>query len=157
MAGVGKSAIGNSLAKALGCKFIDTDKLIEEERGKALQNILDELGDEGFIRLESSKIKEFSKTKHAVFAPGGSVIYSQDAMKLLKNISNVVYIFLDPQTIEKRINIKSRGIVGLRDKSFQELFAERETLYKYFADLTIDTSGKTPSEIGKEILSFTAP
>lgn len=157
MAGSGKSVVGNILADSLGWKFIDTDLLIEEEQDNTLQNILDEMGDKKFIKLESSKIKEFVATTNTVFAPGGSIVYEDEAMELLKNISSIIYISTDLQTIKERIDIPSRGIVGLKEKSIQELYKERETLYKRSAGWTVDTAGKTPIEIKEEILSLMAP
>lgn len=148
MAGAGKSSAGAILARLLGWSFQDIDKLMEEERGKPLQDILDELGDDSFVE------EEFSKIQNAVIAPGGSIVYSRDAMELLKNISTVVYIRTDPKSIEERIDATSRGIVGLRGKTFQKLFKEREDLYKHFADITVDVSQKTPEEIATEIASI---
>lgn len=154
MSGAGKSAVGNILAESIGWEFVDTDKIIEEDHGKSLQDILDEVGDERFKKLESSKIKELSHMRHSVFAPGGSVVYSHDAMNLLKNISVVVYLYSDLREIEQRIDPASRGIVGLKEKDFGELYAERESLYRKFADFVVDTSEKDPNEVAKEILTL---
>lgn len=154
MSGAGKSAVGNILAESIGWKFVDTDKLIEEDHGRSLQDILDEVGDERFKELESSKIKELSQMRHSVFAPGGSVVYSHDAMDLLKNISVVVYLSSDLRKIEQRIDPVSRGIVGLKGKDFRELYTERESLYRKFADFTVDTSEKDLNEVAEEVLSI---
>lgn len=154
MSGTGKSAVGNILADSLSWRFVDTDRLMEEEQNKPLQSILDELGDERFIQAESLKIGEFSRTEHSVLAPGGSAVYSTDTMKLLKEISTVIYLHSESETIAQRINPESRGIVGLKSKSFKELYTERESLYKRFSDVIVDTEEKTPEEISKEILSL---
>ncbi len=153
MAGGGKSSVGKLLAETLKWKFVDTDKVMEEERGIALQAIVDELGEEDFKRLESSKIKELSALQEAVVSPGGSIVYSRDAMELLTDISTVVYLYADPKSIERRIDVKTRGIIGLKDKTFRQLFDEREILYKQFAHITVDCSQKKYSEIAAEILS----
>lgn len=157
MAGSGKSVVGNILADSLGWKFIDVDLFMEGERGDTIQNILDELGDEEFIKLESSRVKKFWNAKNTVFAPGGSVVYGEEAMELLKNISSIIYISTDLQTIEGRIDIPSHGIVGLKEKCIQEIYTEREVLYEQFANFTVLTAGKTPDEIGEEILSLLQP
>ena len=78
-------------------------------------------------------------------------------MELLKNISSIIYISTDLQTIEGRIDTLSRGIVGLKEKSIQKIHAEREVLYKRFADWTVLSAGKTPDEIGEEIISLLQP
>ena len=156
MAGAGKSSVGNILTQSLGWKFIDTDTAMEEERGKSLQTILDELGDEKFIELEAETVKALTDVRHAVIAPGGSVVYAPAAMEFLKNISTVVYLAADPQTIERRLRVSSRGIVGLTGKSFQELCAERENLYRRYADITVSTVGKSAEETATEIVAALA-
>lgn len=153
MAGTGKSSAGSIVAKALGWKLIDTDKLIEEEHGKTLQAVLDDIGEDAFTNLESSKVLELQNSENAVIAPGGSIVYSPDAMKVLKGISTVIYLYTNPEIIRERINTHSRGIVGMKGKTFQQLFKEREGLYARYADITIDASHKTPQVIAAEIVA----
>jgi len=138
MAGAGKSHVGEKLARALGFTFVDTDKRLEEKHGEPLQAILDRLGDEAFIKEEEAEILALADAERTVIAPGGSVIYSAEAMRLLKRIAKVVYLRATADAIEARIDPASRGIVGLKGKTFRQLYAEREDAYAAVADLTID-------------------
>ncbi len=141
MAGVGKSFIGRRLAKILDFQFIDTDDLIEQITGSPLQNLLDKKGDLGFIQLESDTITGLKNIQNKILSPGGSVVYSSKTMDYLKAHSIIVYLADSYEHIIKRVkNLDSRGIVGLKNKSFEQLYKEREKLYKKFADLTIDLS-----------------
>ena len=138
MAGAGKSTIGMALAKKLGYSFIDVDPLIEKKSGMSLQALINTRGDSALINFEEQLVLELEETENCIISPGGSVIYSDKAMKHLKKVSKLV--FLDPpfKSIVKRIpNAKKRGIVGLKDKSLKDLFNERIVLYRRYADIVI--------------------
>lgn len=143
MAGVGKSSIGKLLAKKLNYSFVDVDHIIEKNMKSKLQQILDGMGEERFVKIEQKTILELEKTvggklNNFVISPGGSAVYSEEAMKFLKDNSVVVFLSAEFEIIEKNItNNDSRGIVGLRRKTLNELFKERLPLYKKYADITI--------------------
>ena len=141
MAGVGKSLIGRNLAKQISFGFIDTDDLIEQKTGKGLQEILDREGEKDFLKIETDTIINLGDIQNKIISPGGSVIYSSAAMEYLKTNSIVIYLADSYSRILNRIkNLNSRGIVGLKNKNFKQLYQEREKLYKKFADITIDLS-----------------
>ena len=58
MAGVGKSTVGASLAKALGFNFTDLDEYILEKDGKTVQEIIDAEGEEALLELEKRRMYE---------------------------------------------------------------------------------------------------
>lgn len=143
MAGAGKSTIGKELAKRLNYTFIDVDRLITEKTGMPLQVLIDKQGDSALIRFEEEAILGLSNLDNCIISPGGSVIYSREAMRHLKEISKIVFLDAPFRSIVKRIpNARKRGIVGLRDRSLKELFEERLILYNKYADFSIKIRGK---------------
>lgn len=152
MSGSGKSTVGRLVAKELSWDFVDVDALLEQEYGKSLQSVLDEHGDEQFLTFERKKVRELKDVQKTVISPGGSVVYSSESMVVLKSISAVVYLAADAKTIQARIDASARGIVGIKEKSFTELFTERASLYTQYADITIQTRGKTPYEVAESAL-----
>ncbi len=139
MSGVGKSRIGRLLSKRLNYAFIDIDRIIENENGKKLQDIIDSLGDEAFLKLEESAIISIGKTSNSVISSGGSSIYSARAMTFLKSISKIVFLNASLEEIKRRpVDFSERGIVGLKEKGLDMLFEERLPIYKRYADVTID-------------------
>ena len=138
MPGAGKSTIGIILAKNLAMGFIDTDVLIQINRQKTLQQILDESGHLTLREIEEKEILKLNIENH-IIATGGSAVYSTGAMAHLKSISEVIFLEVNFDVLEKRIhNFKTRGIAKAEDQSFEALFQERRRLYKQYADLTID-------------------
>jgi shikimate kinase len=138
MAGAGKSTIGRALARRLSYTFIDVDCLITEKTGMTLQALIDKQGDLALIRFEEEAILKLEQVNECIISPGGSVVYSEKAMEHLKKVSKIVFLDAPFRSIVKRIrNTRNRGIVGLRDRSLQELFEERVILYKKYADLSV--------------------
>ena len=134
MSGVGKSGTGKILARKLGYAFVDVDRRLEAKARKPLQEILDVLGDDLFVGAETAEVLALAGIDRAVIAPGGSVVYSDDAMRFLKRVSRVVWLYAPVEAIEARIDPSGRGIVGLKARTFRELYAEREELYAKAAD-----------------------
>ncbi|AKB19909.1 MULTISPECIES: shikimate kinase [unclassified Methanosarcina] len=143
MAGAGKSTIGKALARRLNYTFIDVDSMITQRTGMPLQTLIDKQGDCAFIRFEEEAILGLGQVDNCIISPGGSVVYSENAMEYLKKISNVVFLDTPFRSIVKRIpNARKRGIVGLRDRSLKKLFEERLVLYHKYADFSIKLKGR---------------
>ena len=158
MAGAGKSYIGKRLADRLGHTFLDIDSVLEEMHGEKVEKILEELGDEKFIETEEKAIISATsgKDRH-VFSPGGSSIYEQDAMRHLGNISHIVFLKVPFSVIEKRIGhspARLGRVVGLGDKSFEELYNERTALYEKYAHHSIESEKLTADETVQAIVDF---
>ena len=152
MAGVGKSTIGMSLAKALGFDFIDLDDYIAEKEGRTLQEIIDAEGEEAFLQIEKRRVHEIGLTRRVV-APGGSIIYHSDLMEYLKKCSTLVYLEDSFENIAGKLtDASARGIVGLRNKSLREVYDERRPLYLKYADITLNCQGKSRVQIVREIM-----
>ena len=137
MPGVGKSTIGVILAKVLGYQFMDADLVIQEQEGKLLREIIDEVGTEGFIEVEN-RINASLNVTHSIIATGGSVVYGKEAMEHLQSIGRVVYLKVSYETLEKRLaDIKGRGVVLKEGQDLKALFEERSPLYEKYADIEI--------------------
>ncbi|MCI9217449.1 shikimate kinase [Lachnospiraceae bacterium 42-17] len=141
MPAAGKSTIGVIAAKRLGYRFIDADILIQEKEGKLLREIIAEKGIEGFLEIEDRVNAEID-TENSVIAPGGSVVYCENAMKHYKEIGTVVYLQISFDIINSRLkNAKNRGVVLKEGQTFKELYEERTVLFEKYADVTICEDG----------------
>lgn len=141
MPAVGKSTVGIVVAKRLGMDFIDTDLLIQNQEKKLLREIIAEVGDDGFLRIEN-QVNSDVQAENSVISPGGSVIYCEDAMKHYKEIGIVVYLQASYQSIKKRIrNPKKRGVVLKDGQTLKDLYEERRPYFEKYADITVSEEG----------------
>lgn len=138
MPGCGKSTIGVILAKTIGIGFIDTDLIIQQRENRLLQDIIDSDGIEFFLDCEVKAVKTVD-CNNTVIATGGSVVYREDAINHLKKNGKIFYLDVPLFEIKKRLNnISTRGIAADKNDSIEDIFAERESLYKKYADEIID-------------------
>lgn len=150
----GKSTIGVVTAKRLGYRFIDTDLLIQEREGKLLWEIIAEKGTEGFLKIED-EVNASVWEEHSVIAPGGSVVYCENAMKHYKEIGTIVYLHVPYTEIEARIqNARSRGVVLREGQTLRDLYDERCRLFEQYADVRINEDGLTMGETVEKVLAI---
>ena len=130
MPGSGKSTIGVILAKALGYQFLDTDLVIQKQEKRKLSQIIAPVD-----------------VTETVIAPGGSVIYCEEAMKHLRSIGKVVYLKISLESLSKRLgNLRGRGVLLKEGQTLKDLYEERVPLYEKYADIVVDEEGKDLEE-----------
>lgn len=152
MPGSGKSTIGKLLSSMTGMEFVDGDELIEQAEGLKLQEIIDLKGLDYFSMLEEKILCELDIKGH-IISPGGSAVYYPRAMEHLKEISTVVYLFTDVETLLSHIkNIDSRGIAFKPGQTFSDLYEERCPLYEKYADLIVVAGHSQPKSLAKKII-----
>ena len=143
MPGSGKSTVGVLCAKALGMPFVDTDLLLQQQCGQLLQNMVNTLGTEGFLRLEEQCVCALN-VAGSVIATGGSVALREGAMRHLKKSGKVVFLRLSYEEVERRIkNIATRGIAMEKGETLRSLYDYRMPFYLRHADFIIDADGQT--------------
>jgi shikimate kinase len=153
MPGAGKSTIGILLAKETARDFVDTDVLIQLREGKTLQDILD-AADYLKLRCIEAEVLQAVDLSHHVIATGGSAVYSREGMEKLKKLGPVVYLQASLDELRRRIhNFDTRGIARQPGQNLENLFAEREALYKQYADVIIDCNNKNQEQIIQALLA----
>lgn len=151
MPGCGKSTIGVILAKTIGVGFVDTDLIIQQRENRLLQDIIDTDGIEAFLDCEENAVKTVD-CDNTVIATGGSVVYREDAINHLKKNGKIFYLNVPLDEIKKRLNnISTRGIAANKNDSIENIFIEREPLYKKYADVIVDLTDKTVEQSVEEI------
>ncbi len=155
MMGCGKSTVAKELQNCLcGYKLVDIDEEIEKTAHKKISEIFLKFGEKRFRLLEEEKIKLFCKNSNQIISLGGGAFENPDNRDLLLNSGKVIYLQASAQEIYERI--KSETTRPLLKKNFsveriQTILNAREINYKK-AHIKIDTDGKTPYNIVKEIL-----
>jgi shikimate kinase len=152
MPGSGKSTVGIILAKLTSRRFVDTDILIQTTEGQTLQEIVDTQGYMALREIEERSLLGLDCFGH-VIATGGSAVYSHAAMTYLKSNGIAVFLNVDLPVLEARIrDYATRGLAKHPDQSLEDLFKERFTLYKKYADVTIDCKHFTQEEVCEKII-----
>ena len=153
MPGVGKSTVGVLLAKALGRYFVDTDVYMQAIQGQSLQEMIDGKGLTWFLEAEEDYVLCLDET-NAVIATGGSVVYSETAMHYLASRGLIVHLDLPVEQIEERLrNLRTRGVVMESGQTIRSLYAQREPLYRKYAQITIDCTGKNHDQTVTEVVT----
>jgi shikimate kinase len=159
MPGAGKSTIGKLLAKSLGWEFVDTDDRIKLQAGLCLQDILNQSGYLYLRELEEKLLSKMQIRSRTVVATGGSIVYSQNAMRHISKATIIVYMRVPVPILLNRIdNLDNRGIASQPNQTFEDLYTERNLLYQKYSDLCIDCgkSGveKTVAEISTQLCDY---
>lgn len=153
MSGAGKSTLGVLLAKALGMDYVDTDIVIQQHEGRLLQDIIDHDGIEYFLKVEEKIVSEL-KLRNCIISTGGSVVYSEKAMNVLKQGGQIIYLHVPFEEISMRLtNITSRGIVIKKGNSLRDVYEERLPLYMKYSDKTLDCSNKDIEHCVSDIIA----
>jgi shikimate kinase len=154
MSGAGKSTLGVLLAKALGMDFVDTDIVIQQREGKLLQELIDNDGIVKFMQIEEKAVSEL-QLENCIISTGGSVIYSEKAMSVLKQSGKVIYLHVPYEEIKRRlINVTTRGIVIKKGNGLEDVYEERLPLYIKYSDKTLDCSNKDVEQCVGEIIEL---
>jgi shikimate kinase len=141
------------IIQKFGINFTDTDLLIEERFKASLEQIKKDNGYKFVRRAEEEVILSLDKDIK-IISTGGSAVYSEKSMFHLSSFSKIVYINTPLEEIKNRIGQgQQRGLAAPEGLSIDDIYQEREPLYKKWADITLD--GKDSVEnLLSSILSF---
>jgi shikimate kinase len=138
--GAGKSTLGKRVADALDLPFFDLDHEIQAQCGADVALIFDIEGEGGFRRRESAMLAEFAARDGIVLATGGGAILADENRDLLRARGFVVFLetTVDEQ-LERLARDRKRPLLAAPDRRerLEQLAAQRNTLYREIADLTL--------------------
>ena len=155
--GVGKTAVGEALAKKLNRKFAELDLLIEQKAGKSIPEIFQQDGEVAFRELEIEVTKEIAKEKHLVIACGGGVVLNKINIDRLREESRIICLTASPRVILERVSGEPWGRPLLKadnpSSAIQGLLRFRKPFYEIAADIKIDTSKLDIDSVADQIIS----
>jgi shikimate kinase len=140
--GAGKTTVGRLLARELGWPFYDSDHEIEHRTGTTVPTIFEMEGEEGFRRREMQAIDELTALSQIVLATGGGAVLRAENRQNLAGRGIVVYLKAAPEELWQRTRRdKNRPLLQIADpkKKLEQLFAERDSLYREVADIVVET------------------
>jgi shikimate kinase len=162
--GSGKTTIGKLLAKTLGVRFADTDRLIEQLHHMTISEIFAAFGEEKFRQSESNVIKKmFKVNKPMVIALGGGALDRRLNRELILSKSTVFYLSCAVEELYRRLRnasdrplLKSARRGGLTEQQhlrarIRTLLQKRRPFYLQ-SDGTISVTSKAPRESVRHII-----
>ncbi len=154
--GAGKTTVGECLAKALSCDFIDTDERIEKEQGRKISDIFAKEGEAAFRDMETELLKRLQdSTDNFVLSIGGGMPVREENRALLRNIGTVVYLKTSKEEIIRRVSgDTNRPLLqgGALEEKVASLMNAREQIYIETAHKQVMTDGKSPQQLVQELL-----
>ena len=151
---VGKSAVGRTLARKLGRRFVDLDKIIEKSEGMQINDIFRRKGESYFRLAEKQALAEVLFQGEQVIATGGGVVIDEENLRLLREKSFLVCLTAAPEVLLRRAEKSRRRPLlegGDRAQRIQQLLAQREKNYAQ-AHVAVDTSDLTVEQVVEKII-----
>lgn len=103
--GAGKTTVGKALAKELGVMFYDLDWYIESRMRKTVKQIFDEIGEEGFRKIERNMLHEVAEFENVVVSCGGGTPCFFDNMDYMNLLGETIYLKASPETLHTHLKM----------------------------------------------------
>lgn len=103
--GAGKTTVGKALAKELGVMFYDLDWYIESRMRKTVKQIFDEIGEEGFRKIERNMLHEVAEFENVVVSCGGGTPCFFDNMDYMNQSGETIYLKASPETLHTHLKM----------------------------------------------------
>ena len=104
--GSGKTVIGQKLAEALHCRFLDMDEMIEISTCFSISDYFEKIGESAFRKKERDILLNHLLDKDTVIATGGGTPCFEDNMELMNRHGITVFLDTPIETIMERLKGK---------------------------------------------------
>ncbi len=154
MPGAGKTTVGRQLARHMQRCFIDADHEIEARTGVRIPHIFDIEGEQGFRDREAKVIADLAARSDQVVATGGGAILRPENRVALRQAGTVIYLNVAPGMLYERTRLDpNRPLLQVDDprKKIEELFAQRDPLYREVADIVINSLGGSIGQLVRQV------
>jgi XRE family aerobic/anaerobic benzoate catabolism transcriptional regulator len=102
--GAGKSTLGRMLAQHLGWPFIELDRVVEEDYGASIPDLIEMAGTATFRRHERSALdRVIAAHEAAVITTAGGIVANQESYALLLRRTHTIWIKARPEEHMSRV------------------------------------------------------
>lgn len=103
--GAGKTTVGKAFAQDTGRRFYDLDWYIESRRHRTVKQIFDEVGEDGFRRIERNMLHEVAEFENVVVSCGGGTPCFFDNMDYMNSRAVTVYLKATPDVLFEHLKM----------------------------------------------------
>jgi len=132
--GSGKSVIGKDLSKYLNFKFYDSDKEIELNTKKSINEIFREYGELHFRKLEEKICIKLLNKNNCIISLGGGSIINKEIRKSINQNSYSIYLQVKLNNLVNRLkSSKKRPLLNKNERKIevlQKLYKDRHKFYE---------------------------
>ncbi|GAA3756509.1 bifunctional shikimate kinase/3-dehydroquinate synthase [Microbacterium kribbense] len=153
--GAGKSTVGRIVADLLGVSFVDTDVFIERHEGRTIREMFDLHGEAYFRQIERAAVTELLEDRASVLALGGGAPMDREIRALLGG-HTVVYLHVPYEQALVRVHGDSYRPL-LHGSGVRQIYDSRMPVYESTATIRVETDGRRPDDVAREVLHRLAP
>ncbi|MBR9985829.1 MAG: shikimate kinase [Desulfosarcina sp.] len=156
----GKTSVGEVLARQLGWRFVDTDRMVVESAGVSIVQMVADHGWPFFREQERQALVSVSAGDRQVVATGGGTVLDERNISTMKQSGRIVWLTASEKTILTRMlgdSATAESRPSLTDQGrlaeITSVLLERIPLYEMAAELVIDTDRETIAVICDRIIA----
>lgn len=139
--GCGKTTIGRQAAKRTGRAFIDLDDKLVQDFGMTIPDIFARFGETGFRDRETAVCRSVAGWQNTVISCGGGVVLRPENIDALRQNGTLVFIDRPAEDIVRGVDVSGRPLLAEGAERVYRLAAERDRLYREYADVILPNTG----------------
>ena len=148
--GAGKSTLGKKLAAHLGCPFIEIDRVVEQDYGASIPDLIEMAGLATFRRYERACLERMiAAHPAAVIATAGGIVSDPETYALLLRRTHSIWLQAEPEEHMRRVMAQGDFRPMAQNRAaMADLVAILEARGADYAraEAELDTSGDTVDE-----------
>jgi XRE family aerobic/anaerobic benzoate catabolism transcriptional regulator len=164
--GAGKSTLGRMLARHLDCPFIELDRLVEEDYGASIPDLIEMAGTATFRRHERSALDRIiSGHESAIITTAGGIVSNPETFALLLRRTHTIWIKARPEDHMSRVMAQGdfRPMAQNREAGSKDAMADLVAIIEARradyarAEAELDTTGDAVEQSFAKLLSLVEP
>jgi len=159
--GAGKSTLGRMLAQHLGWPFIELDRVVEEDYGASIPDLIEMAGTATFRRQERAALDRIvAAHESAVITTAGGIVSNPETYALLLRRSHTIWIKARPEDHMSRVMAQGDFRPMAQNRAaMADLMAILEARRADYAraEAELDTSGEAIEQSFAALLRIVAP